>query len=733
MRKLFPLFLLLFPLICLGQITEQDFLKTNGQVLCNTKGDTVMLRGTNLGAWLSFENWMGPSGYGAIGRTNWTITAQYTKSGYSTANMIDGNLNTSWNSGISQYTNNQWVIVDMGKEEIFNKVEFKTGTNTLEYPRSYDLYKSSDSNQWTKIGSYSSSDGDIKAYLDIISCRYLKIVQTAKTIENWSISELNFSMNDDIHVRRSLINRFGEDGADDLLDYYCNVWITETDLDRIKNMGMNVVRVPFFWMEIMREDGTIKSNGFRHLDWLAEQCTSRGIYIILDLHCSPGGNDGYMTSGMAVSNDLWTSSYYQELTKKLWIAVAEHYKSNPAIACYDLLNESWSTTSEMSLNQFYDELYATVRNVDPDHVICVQAFPNFDYVSSPSNNMWSNVMYQAHYYNTDYHNYTSQDNFAQAAISDLVWHQKNWNVPVLAGEYAFWEHTDVWTKFLSGLNSSYISWTNWSYKCRESIASRDNFSFYTDNNNWDPDLIYDDIATIKSKWDKFRTEWFMANSTLRSLVKESILTPPSVPKDQQVYIQQYDEQYLVLLDNGQLSFSTYDKQLASIFTVKSVDQNQVVIIGPNSKYLSSEGGSTAMTCSRSSYDGWEKFYWIDLGNNEFGLFGNSGFVCGEGGSGAKLICNRTTLSGWEKFSWTVNDISSTPYLSQNKGIIFFDNTLKNLEDVTKDISIYNYTGQMLSNCQLQGDDSTILNLPSGYYILKIQNNNQVIQEKIYIQ
>ena len=733
MRKILFILFAFCSLIGSSQITEQDFLSANGQVLCNAKGDTVVLRGTNLGAWLSFENWMGPSGYGAIGRSNWTVTAQYTQVGSSAVNMIDGDLNTTWNSGRSQYSNNQWVIIDMGQTEICNRVEFKTTPNTSEFPRAFELYQSADGSQWSLLGSFTSDNGDVKAYTDIAVCRYIKIVQTEKVIENWSVSELNVSMNDDIHVRRSLINRFGEEDADALIDYYCSIWITETDLDQIKSMGMNVVRVPFFWMEIMREDGTIKPNAFRHLDWLVEQCTERGIYVILDLHCSPGGNDGYFTSGMAVSNDLWSSSYYQELTVKIWEEVAKHYVSNPAIACYDVLNESWSNSDLMTVDQFYDVLYSAIRAVDTDHTICVQAFPNFDYVTSPSNHGWSNVMYQAHYYNTDYHNYASQDGFAEAAISDMLWHQQNWNVPVIAGEFAFWEHTDVWKKFLRGLNSANISWTNWSYKCKESVSSRDNFSFYTDNFNADPDLIYDDIATIKAKWDKFGSEWFVKNNTLIDLVKTAISTQPQVPLEKQVYIQQYDEQYLVLLDNAQMSFSSYDKVSANTFTIKKVDNNQVVILGSNNKYLSTEGGGEPMTCSRDSYDGWERFTWIDLGNNEFGLFGHSGFVSGQGGNEASLICDRTALSGWERFLWTEESSNAIPTDNKPQGIVFFDRTLKNTEGIPKDVSIYSYMGQLVSELKLDGNASTTLNLSKGCYILSIKHGDFIDNKKVLLQ
>ncbi|WNH09081.1 cellulase family glycosylhydrolase [Thalassobellus suaedae] len=60
---------------------------------------------------------------------------------------------------------------------------------------------------------------------------------------------------------------------------------------------MNMVRVPFYWMEIMYNDGTIKPQGFDQLDWVIAECNSRNMYVILDLHGAPGGMNGFITSG----------------------------------------------------------------------------------------------------------------------------------------------------------------------------------------------------------------------------------------------------------------------------------------------------------------------------------------------------------------------------------------------------------------------------------------------------
>ena len=42
--------------------TDEDFLKVRGRKMYNAKGEEVVLRGVNLGAWLVREAWLCPPG-----------------------------------------------------------------------------------------------------------------------------------------------------------------------------------------------------------------------------------------------------------------------------------------------------------------------------------------------------------------------------------------------------------------------------------------------------------------------------------------------------------------------------------------------------------------------------------------------------------------------------------------------------------------------------------------------
>ncbi len=65
-------------------------------------------------------------------------------------------------------------------------------------------------------------------------------------------------------------------------------YITEADIDRIKAMGFNSVRVPIHWKFFDADN----AEGFRLLDRLVQWARKDHIYVIIDLHCAPGGQTG---------------------------------------------------------------------------------------------------------------------------------------------------------------------------------------------------------------------------------------------------------------------------------------------------------------------------------------------------------------------------------------------------------------------------------------------------------
>ena len=75
--------------------------------------------------------------------------------------------------------------------------------------------------------------------------------------EPWMCPMDSSGMKDDYTARETLIKRFGTATADGLAVYQDN-WFTEADLDRIAAQGLNVIRLPFWYRNLMDEQGNWK-------------------------------------------------------------------------------------------------------------------------------------------------------------------------------------------------------------------------------------------------------------------------------------------------------------------------------------------------------------------------------------------------------------------------------------------------------------------------------------------
>ena len=75
------------------------------------------------------------------------------------------------------------------------------------------------------------------------------------------------------------------------------------------------------------------------LDRLVEWARKDSIYIIIDLHCAPGGQTGTNIDDSYGYPSLYLSPDAQKQTVDIWRRIASHYSREPIVLGYDLLNE----------------------------------------------------------------------------------------------------------------------------------------------------------------------------------------------------------------------------------------------------------------------------------------------------------------------------------------------------------------------------------------------------------
>lgn len=229
-------------------------------------------------------------------------------------------------------------------------------------------------------------------------------------LESWMFGKTlgvdpDHSFPDGAFVYRTLRERFGEERGDRLIELYRNGWITPRDLELIKTFGFNVVRLPFDY-RLVQEDRPpfgVKPDAFKWLDHAVDMAEDEGVYVILDLHGTPGGQSLEPHTGEAGQDHLWNSEEDQQRTVDLWRAVANHFKDRGAVAAYDLINEPYGNHREDCrpvLATLMPSIYQAIRSTGDRHVVFFSGTLNGEiaFYGNPHSRGMINVGFTEHYY-----------------------------------------------------------------------------------------------------------------------------------------------------------------------------------------------------------------------------------------------------------------------------------------------------------------------------------------------
>lgn len=166
----------------------------------------------------------------------------------------------------------------------------------------------------------------------------------------------------------------GSERAAEFWQGFRRSWIAERDVAAIAAAQMNHVRLPISARVVMDGEGQLIEEGIGLVDRLIDWCRAHGLWVILDLHGAPGGQTGTNIDDSPNGvPELFTSGRYRELTLTLWRMLAERYRDDRTVAGYDLLNEPlpepYPGRHSDDLVHLYRDLTATIREVDPNHLI----------------------------------------------------------------------------------------------------------------------------------------------------------------------------------------------------------------------------------------------------------------------------------------------------------------------------------------------------------------------------
>ena len=310
-----------------------------------------------------------------------------------------------------------------------------------------------------------------------------KLLLRGTNLGNWLVNEgYMFQLEGGPQSTReieALVNELiGPTAAKRFWHEYRDQYVTRKDIDFIARAGFNTIRIPFHYRDFVAGD----EEGFALVDRVVQWAKEDGLYIILDMHCAPGGQTGTNIDDSWGYPWIYEDEASQQQAADIWKRVAEHYRDNPTVLGYDLLNEPIPHYPRLQqynskLEPLYRKLVAAVRSVDRNHVVILggaQWDSNFSVFGPPFD---KNIMYT-------FHKYWVTPN--EDAVKQYVEFRDKYNVPIWMGESG--ENTDEWIDtFRKILDEDQINWTFWPYKKMAATSSPVSFAKPA---HWDAIIAY---------------------------------------------------------------------------------------------------------------------------------------------------------------------------------------------------------------------------------------------------
>lgn len=544
-------------------------------------------------------------------------------------------------------------------------------------------------------------------------------------------------------IRRKIKTLLGEDEAKTVA--YENSWrdsyITETDFQRAKALGYNVVRVPFHYEMIWNwNTWNTKEEGFKWLDNAATWAKNNGIYLMLCMHCAPGcQNPNFHSDNGDYDNgpvNFWNNSTHVDVAARVWHSIAARYASNPWIAGYDLINEPayWDNTS--LIQAAYETITKQIRNTGDNHIIFAEGNHWGGDLSVLTRKWDNNLVFEGHYYG-------GQDEFDPNF--DLAARKKYANdkkVPFINGEFG--ENTENWVrKSRIDYETQNVGWLFWSWK-RQS-TNRAIYSF--NSSSWDKIVNYimwngakPSVSETERILEALCNDVRLSSCTYVSSLQNALR--PGWPTGSVIWLK--NGQGYVNSQNGSwpMSCNSVEARAWEKFTVVDAGDWKIALLGNNGKYVNCQNGASPMTCTSENIYGWESFEWVDV-NGQVALKGFNGkFVCSEGGSTNGMMCNRETVSGWESFNYAISTKSMhlAPEESSASEFKIYPNPLVGGVlhtqgiNVNATLNVYNTAGILVKTVTVSDIQSIDLSsLSSGMYTLIFQDSDNSQMAKLLVK
>lgn len=158
-------------------------------------------------------------------------------------------------------------------------------------------------------------------------------------------------------------------GAKEALQNHWSTYFTEADVENLAGWGINAVRIPIgYWAYKNACEGTPYIKGAApYLKQAIKWCQKHGIKVLIDVHGSPGSQNGYDNSGHS-GQAAWQSGDNLQITTDVLVKVAKKYgqlKWADTVFAIEMTNEpiSWGANKFSTTQSWSQTTYAAMKKV----------------------------------------------------------------------------------------------------------------------------------------------------------------------------------------------------------------------------------------------------------------------------------------------------------------------------------------------------------------------------------
>lgn len=178
----------------------------------------------------------------------------------------------------------------------------------------------------------------------------------------------------------------------------------ETTYKEIKKLGFNTVKVLMNYkdFEIDKRSTTYKEKSWTWLNKHIELAKANDLKLILTMYVSPGGHQTLNNN-----KELWLNHGFQNRFRNIWSHISHHYKNEPTVLGYDLLDSpspkysvgQWKQLAKNVINGFRasgDQHIVFLQNcVFDDQSTAKQKKEDFNFIYLEE---FKNIVYDFHFY-----------------------------------------------------------------------------------------------------------------------------------------------------------------------------------------------------------------------------------------------------------------------------------------------------------------------------------------------